>query len=152
MDMKKGLLNIALILGLTSPGWACKCYVEENIKEQHLAAYAVIFRGTAVKVVKHALSFVITFRIEKLYQGQVQTATIPVTTYTHLSGCAIRPAVGEQWLVYASREEKVYLTHRCTRTVNLNPKDAAHADNQRRIEKDLRFLEDRFKTKARTNG
>ncbi len=151
--MKTRLLILTLFLGLSLPAWACKCRGLEEINEQEIKQYHVIFRGTAIKVVENEEKTIITFRIDKLYKGELQATTLQIATPSDVGACGIASKLGEQWLIYAFRINKVYTTSLCTRTVNLNPpKSWNYADTQKRMQKDLMFLEERTKLKGKTNG
>jgi len=126
--------------------YSCSCLPPGKIDEKQYNKYGLILKGKIKKVIQHEYETHIVIRVTTYYKGIQKKKTITIISPRGDGICGISPKPGEEWLMFARIDNKIFRTSLCTRTKNMNPK----AWNYRKAEisEDIEFLE----SKHRING
>ncbi|TBW28244.1 hypothetical protein [Gramella sp. KN1008] len=135
-------IGFFLILSLFSnPGEEafCTCRPPVEINMEEIEDYALIFRGVVQKLDTVDQQRQITFKLKKIYKGDLETDSVSVSTSLDLSMCGLNIGTEGEWLLFAYKDDTgSYSTNSCTRSGIID----SYLDHiKQRVEDDLVFLE-----------
>lgn len=126
----------------------CSCLSSGKINEEQYNSYNLIITGKVVKLVEKEFNRIIYIKVVKYFKGNKKTTIVKIETPVWQSACGITPKIGENWLLFAYKQGKIYTTNLCTRTKSMN--DKAWNYNKSEIDDDLKFLESKIKDATNT--
>ncbi|RXK59242.1 hypothetical protein ESA94_13960 [Lacibacter luteus] len=129
---------IVFILLLSRTSYSCSCIPLGEIDDEQYNEYEAIFSGKVIAIKKKQWTKEVTFEIQIRFKGIQKLSQIVITTSAQEGTCGISPKVGEQWLIFAYRENEKLQTSLCTRTKSMNKK--AWNYNKDELQKDIEFL------------
>jgi hypothetical protein len=135
-----------LLFSFLLPKPTCSCTPLKPLDEKQYNEYSLITKGKVVNVSVTNFERTIYLEVQAYYKGGGNQRILKILTPIQDGTCGIVPTVGEQWMIYAYTEGKVFRTELCTRTKNMNPK--AWDYNKDEIADDIKFLETKMNMKA----
>jgi hypothetical protein len=135
---------VLFILLFSNVAYCCSCVPLGNIDDQQYNKYDAIFTGKVLSIQKKLWMKEITFEIQTLFKGIQKSSKIKITTSAQEGTCGISPKVGEEWLIFAYRENEGFETNLCTRTKSMNKK--AWNYNKNELQQDIDYLNQKLRS------
>ena len=129
-----------LLSVISNPGEKtfCSCAPTVAINNEEIDDYDLIFRGVIQKLDTVNQQRQISFKLKKLYKGDLKTETVRLLTSLDLSMCGLNIGTKGEWLLFAYEKNNEYWTNSCTRSGDI---DSYRESVKERIKDDLVFLE-----------
>ena len=131
---------LALIISLSAiASYACSCANPGNINEEKYSYYEFVARGFIGKVTEGEMQNQFEFNPSRIYKSDSQQEVIKLVTNSSSAACGVSVKEGEEWLIFASRNDGQLHVSLCSRSIVLQ--SPGMTEMPERAKNDLEFLD-----------
>jgi hypothetical protein len=107
----KSLLLLFILFCAPYLTHACRCH-SQSVSEVYDKA-ALIIKGTILKIERTQQLYTMTYRIEKLYKGEVADSLVIISTSTSSCGLTRGISKGQTHIIFSEKKGAIYFAHQC---------------------------------------
>lgn len=135
--LMKYLLSFFLALSAFA-SYACSCANPGVITDEQYDYYDFIARGTITSLEEGEVTNTFVLMVEDVYKEDQRRDEVALYTSSSSASCGIAVHEGEEWLIYAKRQDGRLHVSLCSRTVVLSAPDMGKMSE--RAKQDLEYL------------